>query len=246
MVSPLDVATLSQTSDGNTAVTGNAQPVAYIRDRANGYVLSQPTNNNRPSYLSAGINGRPALDFDGVNDSLFANTGGVLGIARNAPGVTVFAACSIDVIASGVFLPVFFLSRSGSSASTLVAVAANNNTFAAGGRRLDSDGAVIVNEQATYSTGVPYVVCGALNYSGASARVFRDGVVGGTNNSFHTAGNTEDANSRSVALFGLNDGAAQLLDGRMGDVLVYNRTLSDAEISVVNRWLGNRYGVSVA
>jgi hypothetical protein len=245
---PFDLATLSQTSDGTTAITGNSQPVAYIRDRVNGYAMTQTTNNNRPTYLSAGINGYPALDFDGVNDLLFSSSGGVLSISRNVGGLTIFAAFSLDTPSAAIFSPVVFIGRGNEQLSfaTRSGIAANNNLITAAGRRLDSDAAIIVSDTANFSIGTPYVACAAFNYSGSIARIFRDGIVRGTNTAFHSGGNTDNTDSRRVVLFGIDDTSGQVTDGRLGDVLVYNRLLSDAEISTVNRWLGSRYGVTVA
>jgi hypothetical protein len=244
---PFDLATLSQTSDGTTAITGNSQPVAYIRDRVNGYVLTQTTNNNRPNYLSAGINGYPALDFDGVNDALFTSSGGATGIARNVGGVTIFAVSNLDANGSGTFLPLVFFSTGVSAASTRSSLAVGDlGRFWAAGRRVDGGSVSGAIGSTTAALGTSYVCCAALNYSGQVARIFVNGSVDATNSIFHDGGNTADTDSLSVCLFGVNNGAQNLLDGRLGDALVYNRLLSDTEISTVSRWLGSRYGVTVA
>jgi hypothetical protein len=59
----LDASAIAGLSDGDPVTT-------WADSGPNGYNPTQATSGNRPLYRTAGINGRPALEFDGTNDNL--------------------------------------------------------------------------------------------------------------------------------------------------------------------------------
>lgn len=237
---------MAQASNGTTAVGANNDPVAYWADLLNGYALTQTTNNNRPLYLTSGINSRPALSFDGVNDNVNATSGAVCDAVRNTGGFTAIVVVNLTTSAAGV--SVSFLSRNGSNAQSRFNLTANFNTngFFLGGRRQETD--TVANVQGpngTFTSGVTCISAGVADYANSDGYLYVNGALNATNTSWLTNGLTPDSASAAVSVGGLPDGATQQLQGRIAQVLWYKRALSADEVAYVSRWLGRPYGVIV-
>lgn len=71
-----DVSTMAQNSNGTTAATAASDPVGYWADKSgNGRHARQSINNNRPALQLADRNGLPGLNFDGSNDYFACDSG---------------------------------------------------------------------------------------------------------------------------------------------------------------------------
>jgi|688.fasta_scaffold352676_3 hypothetical protein len=69
-----DVSTMSQNSDGTGAVAANGDPVGRINNKASAsFNATQPTNNLRPTLLTSGMGGRPALSLSSTANSGFSS-----------------------------------------------------------------------------------------------------------------------------------------------------------------------------
>ena len=76
-------------ADDFSTITLNGSTVSQWRDKSgNGCHASQGTPVNQPTYTVNGLNGKPALTFDGVNDRL-ATASTTLGITSSATLVVV-------------------------------------------------------------------------------------------------------------------------------------------------------------
>jgi hypothetical protein len=239
---------MSQASNGTTAVGANNDPVGYWKDLLNGYPLTQTTNNNRPLYLTSGINSRPALSFDGTNDNLNATSGAVLDAVRNTGGFTAFVACRLGGPTNNVSAT--FLSRNGSAAQSRINIGSNGsgngNSFFLGGRRLEADS--VTNATSTSGAATPnttFVLAAVADYSNSDGYLYINGALNATNTDWLTAGTTPDSASAAVSVGGLPDGATQQFLGQIAQVLWYKRALSASEVLFVSRWLGRIYGVTV-
>lgn len=235
---------MAQSSNGTTAVGANNDPVAYWKDLLNGYPLTQTTNNNRPLYVTSGINSRPALSFDGTNDNLNATSGAVCDAVRNTGG---FTAISIfRGVATSGNVSTSFLSRNGSSSQSRINCGVNWSTggFFLGGRRQETDGVANVNGAGSTAVGnSTYVFACVADYTNSDGYIYLNGSLHASSTSWLTDGSTPDSASAAVSLGGLPDGATQQFSGQIAQVLWYRRALSASEVAYVSRWLGRPYGV---
>lgn len=237
-----------QASAGTTAVAANNDPVGYWADLLNGYTLTQSTNNNRPLWLSAGINSLPALSFDGVNDYFSASSGSVLNAARSVSGFTAVAVMSPSYAGnSGGNQSWTIISRNGSAVQGRFHAYMNNT---GGGRntqltarRLDSDSAVTVFSAGFSSANENAIAATVATYSAGTGTFFKNGTAVSTQG-LTSSGTTADTASNSVGIGSLSDGTSPY-GGKLAQVLWYQRALSASEILYLSRWLGRIYGVAV-
>lgn len=239
---------MAQVSNGTTAVGANNDPVGYWADLLNGYPLTQTTNNNRPLYLTSGINSRPALSFDGTNDNLNATSGAVCDAVRNTGGFTAVAAIRLG--SPTQIVSYSYLSRNGSAGQSRINLTFNGTTgskaWVLGGRRQEADSAVNVtaaNDGGANNT--TYIMAGVADYTNSDGYLYRNGELHASNTSWLTGGTTPDSASAAVAVGGLSDGVTQQFLGQIAQVLWYKRALSASEVLFVSRWLGRIYGVAV-
>lgn len=246
-----DLSTLSQTSDGNTPVTANDNPVAYLKCKVTGTPLTQAVDANRPLWKAASsISGKPGLEFDGSNDYLFATSGGLMDVARNVNGFTAFTVVQSADLSSRVFWHLAVGGASSYFRARMSLAYISPSGLRAGGRRLDGD-LFEFAENTSFLASTPYVATAVADYANAQATLQLNGGVPATDSPFLTSGNTSNTASSHVMLGGqfTNDAftaVSGLFSGTFCEWLVYRRTLSTAEISRVERYLSNKYGIALA
>lgn len=244
-----DVASsMAQSSAGTTAVGANNDPVGYWADLLNGYPLTQTTNNNRPLYLTSGINSRPALSFDGTNDNLNATSGAVCDAVRNTGGFTAIAAIRLG--SPTQIVSYSYLSRNGSAGQSRINLTFNgtagSKAWFLGGRRQEADSVVnVTGANGGGASNTTYIMAGVADYTNSDGYLYRNGELHASNTGWLTDGSTPDSASAAVAVGGLSDGVTQQFAGQIAQVLWYKRALSASEVLLVSRWLGRIYGVAV-
>jgi hypothetical protein len=243
-----DTSTLSQTSDGLTPVTANNDPVAYLRCKVSGTALTQTTDANRPLYITSGINTKPGLDFDGTNDVLFAGSGTLMALAKNVSGVTLFHVHKIK--STSAASKYFFFCSTGSSA-TSGRFGTTNDTIVGTrpvliARRADADSVSVLNGTLGNVNTNPAIYVATWNYAGPTGALRVNGAVDFAATTFTglAAGSTSNTDSLQIAIGGVN-GASVFQPVVVGEVLAYQRVLTAAEISRVERYLAAKWGVSI-
>jgi hypothetical protein len=220
-----DASTLFQNSDGTTAAVAADDPVGHVRDKSpNARHMTQPTNNARPLLNLSAQNGRSALRFDGTNDFLVnANnflTGSPVSIAMVAQRE---ANSSVSSVASA--------GRGGASAPEVTFEATLRNAF------------LSPNNDVRVSSGNARRNGGASLDAGTSPTTFMIVTGGG-------ATNQNSVNAADGVLLGsLRDAAgnasAFLLNGRIGEVILYSRFLSLSERQALERYLSVKWGIGL-
>jgi hypothetical protein len=76
-------------ADASTVTTVSGAVSQWNDKSGNGRNISQSTANQRPTFTSSGLNGKPTLDFDGSNDVLLNASVGASGLS-NASIISVF------------------------------------------------------------------------------------------------------------------------------------------------------------
>ena len=222
--------------DASTLNSTNNQTVIYWPDRSgNNYTASSTVSTGRPIYKSNEINGRPAIDFDGINDHVCVQN--VAGL--NGQPISWFIVGKFDQFASSSQTLVHFGHTGTSNNKNLRFTSyhgASNKVFSSQ-LNTNGGGAASIHTMSTnyqlYST---IVGVSTLNSStngtvtGAISQTFYSPV---NNNAYVTLGR------RSF----LNDA---YLNGKISEVIVFNYQLGTAQKTIVENYLSSKYAMVIS
>jgi hypothetical protein len=189
--------------------------------------LTQSITNNQPTLST--LNGRTAFSFDGSNDQLAAASSIIT--ASSAGQFSAFAVVQTSDNSGNMF-------SAGAVNNGFNFLAATNDFRLLFGMNAGTPTAVTISRTAN----TPDVF--GVTYAAGTAQLG----INGTLNSAVSVTNTVNASS-NVFVVGNRSGqtaAAELYAGLIGSIVIYNRALSLAERSRVERWLGSRWGIAVA
>jgi hypothetical protein len=193
----------------------------------NGHTVSQSTTNNQPTLST--INGRTALLFDGTNDQLAAST--VVLDVTSSSAFSFFGVTQIANTEQG------FVLGHASGAGLGTSIYANTTTL-----EFRYGNAVAALSSPTKADNVAQVW--SATHNNKSGTWSLDGAIAAAVTTASTftspAANFVIGNRPSGAI------AGTFLSGRVGSLLIYNRDLSLAERRRIDRWLGSRWGITVA
>jgi hypothetical protein len=228
----------------DSSLTFNGNTVSEWRDLSgNGRHFAQGTAGAQPDGVTRTQNGRRVLDFDATR--FMTGNAASLTTLRNVPGATAVIVARLDQTsrngaffnfstAVGVSFARFQMGQSTTIGGTYV-----------GGRRLDANSfAATPFSDNTNSQ----ILTGVLNYSAASAFIYSNGSLQASNTSFQTSGNSDDTSHAAVSLANNSNtlSGSQPHDGWIGEMLVWSRALADLERQRVERYLGRKWGITVA
>ena len=213
------------------AVTAS-QPVGYWRDRS-GTGLTAVTADATKRPLVATVNGRRALDFDGVNDTLtmqgYSAENGLTGLTR-------FAVAFADTNASSILLTVTDNSIGYKGGARFIDLQSNNIQFAAGSSGFTVGSVNVANTGYTLVRDAPHVL--GSTYDGSKATL-EEAILA------HYDGATLTPTSTSGAVYsplvsggtrlhmGSNVNANNWWNGKIYEYLVYDRALNPAQRRMV-------------
>ena len=219
-------------------LSGNV--ITWRDQSGNGRDVTQATDASRPAWIagnaSGNINGLPTVHFNTGTKILARANSNVL---QNKDGWTAIAFYRFSTSAA-VNSPVFFASVNG--APTTGRASIRNETTGRVGtawRRLDGDSVALIGYVANPNNGDISLQVGRLDFRSGSleSMVRYNGVTtaGGT----PSAGLTSNTTSDTVAL-----GRVSTIQwfGHLGEILLYDRALSDAELAQVETYLIGRWG----
>lgn len=222
----LDLTAMAQNSDGTGAVAVGDQ-VGYWKDKSTTAAhVTQGTAANRPTLTANKVGGRAALTFDGTNDNLSKSS---------------------------------YTAQNSLAALTRIAVTGNANqvgwitrVWSGGGDGLTLNGGFRVLVDATGSNFTTFQVPGISTnaipvaiYSTVyanSAMSLRANSVSVTGTVIGTIPSATAAGSPTLHI-GSNIGANQFWNGPIAEYIVYNRALSNAELTSVENYLKKRWGL---
>lgn len=227
---PLRISGLVAWWDAQVATSYDIQTgVQNWRDLSgNGHTVSQAVTNNQPTLST--INGRTALLFDGSNDQLDAASS-VLSVT-SASAFSFFGVTQVANAESG------FIVGTASGAALGVSVFCNVSSQ----YEFRYGNTLSVLSSPTKADNVAQVW--SATHNNKSATWSLDGTVA----SAVTTVSTFTSPTANLAIGNRPGGATSgtYLSGRIGSLLIYNRELSLAERQRIDRWLGQRWGVTVA
>jgi hypothetical protein len=231
-----DLSAMAQNSDGTTAVVATDDPVGFWRDKSGKTRhAKQTTNNNRPALKLADKNGRPGLNFDGSDDFFLCDSG------------TAFAAAIAILVIRRTGNPASYAAvYNHSPVSNIAGISASPQTFAV--------------QQASGVVGRLYGLQGSAGITRQNGTALT-----ATNSGFFnlfTANllpNTTDTNVISVQgnitttvgpqfpLIGVDSFAAtRVYPMRLYELLIYSVIPSTAQLQTIERYLGRKWGITVA
>ena len=218
------VSSLAQLSTGETAVAADSDPVGSWADLSgNGRTLTQSTTNNRPVYKTGVLNGKPVIDFDGVNDSMIASF-------TLAQPITYFLVYRYDATITTGNPRVFdgatgnSMSFFGSTSNTLMGIFAGSS----------ADPLISMTQRTQFSIT-------EIQANGASTAVRVNGAIAG----FGTTNNIGASSPDGIRLGAFSQSAA-FGDVSFAEVLIYSSIIAESASRQVRSYLGKKYGIAVA
>lgn len=226
-----DASRMYQLSTGSTAVAANNDPVGYVGCYVGGNAL-QATTNNRPLWITGAQNGLPVLRFDGSNDSL-----------------------QIGSVALQGFMAVFVAGKFTTSKPIFIehsANASNNDGFYVYGGTTNTlqirRSALLFTRNASGSAwmGSSFAVVDYIHGGKPDVSITKNGAVETLTTGTGGDSTLSDTSISSALNICSRNQASVFSDGDLGELIIYNRRITDAEARIVRRYLGRKWGVAVA
>lgn len=205
-------------------ITASSSLVSKWADQSASHLDAvQGTARMQPLLLPDGINGHPAVVFDGVDDFLQITKAFDL----ETGAITVFAVAMMPdtSICSGIFE-----SSNG----------AEDNDINIGSYQKTVNWEVLdtADENTPFDEGVPVIVSGSASADGTGF-VVANGVVGSTLSNYNSPAKLQ----RLQTFIGKSlYSGCQTFPGRIGEVIIYNRALTLEETLGVQKYLGDEFG----
>lgn len=200
----------------------NASTGTWSDKSGNGRDFAQTIAANRPIVSAVTQNGRAILEFDGSNDQLQNGTN-FLQISN----CTLFGAYRRLGGAFGGII------SSATAADRSPALLIENNVGAVRGHaNFSAAGAGVVNAFCIFT--------GSVNAGATTA------FVNGAQVDSDAASNTLDTAGTTTSIGTYRQNAANYINGYIGEIVVYSRVLSANERIRIERYLGRKWGITVA
>jgi large repetitive protein len=215
-------------ADQITGASNGAQLASWDDSSGNGNTATQATALVRPQYIASWTNGQPATSYNGTGYT-FATT---LTQAEVGAAMTVFAVCEVTAATNGAGAADQRVlsnqtSLTDSNGVTLDTYAASGNAW----RVLASGGEAVA---ATATLNTPSII--SATFGGGSEYLNGDKATGIVNYALTTS---------SPYYLGSLAGTTRYFTGRIGEVIVFNRKLTDGERHQIEGYLGTKYNITV-
>jgi len=210
----------------------------WVDRSGNGISPTQATAVKRPFLAANGIGGKPALQFDGVDDALEV---GPVPLLSACPGGTIFIAHKNTGDSANIARMVAVLTDSSAGTFRLgINQRSVNSVYdQAGGRRLNADAGMVTAENPGYQT-MPRIVRLAANWQAARFEKWVNGQLVSYIDPFQTPG-LSDASASWLSIVG--NAAANI---RISEILIYGRYLPASEAAAVERYLSRKYAIALS
>ena len=230
---PRSIATLSYWLDASdsASVTTVSGAVSSWASKVGAGTATQGAANNRPAYTTAGRNGRNVITFDGSNDFLTTST-----LSLNQPFTIFWAGRSNGTGNVGPYV------CDGSTSTTRVAVLWNGDGTAGTAGRLGSFAGTAVIQAGSGTQAYNAWAVVAATFSGASSVLRADGAQIATGN----------VGANNITALSLGDRFSSLplsgtpFNGPWGEFLIYTGSITTAQIQRIERYLANKWSVTLA
>ncbi len=192
----------------------------------------QSTTSRQPTYTSNGINGLPALKFVRANSS---NMSVAYGFDNNANTLTLFLVWQPTLNPS---LEMDLLEKwTGSSGYPYTLRSYSTYRF----ESYDGSSNPVVISTTSRKYGITHLVTGRKIKKG-SIQMWVNGVSeGGT-----VTDTTNNSSNTSPLFIGSRNNGANFMDGYIGEIIIFDRALTDQEIEDVETYLGTKWDITIS
>jgi hypothetical protein len=242
-------------SDSST-ITLNGSNVSEWRDKsgAGSPAAAQGFAANQPAYNASGLNGRGTIDFATTRSLVFGSSTASFNYLHNSTGGTVFIVIRPgDSSDPNAYAP-FLINNNDTSANTgislafddRVSVSRNNALVAVVNRGVSGFQTAAIIPNNFFATANAYCVlsvaydCGNATAS-SRMRAYLNGTVNATTNTVANAAATGNASANMT--IGSAGGGTR---AAVAEMLFYQGVLSTSRRQTVERYLGKKYGITVA
>ncbi len=216
----------------------NGAPVAEWRDmRGQGHNLSQAGVAAQPVFRTNALAGRPAVDFDGANDSLAGQVGGITG------SVSVVTVCRFEELnqAAGDYDYVLSIGQDQTRHHLSVSRCAAGYAPGWDNAYYSYMGGSLVSMRGPALPGRQWVTIAAVHSaSGTAHTVYVDGIPAPVQ---QYTGTLALDGSIDLGRFVKPGYANHYLHGQIAETLVYDRALQPQDLFTIHAYLKARYGV---
>jgi hypothetical protein len=232
---PTDLSGLVLWLKADTLALNDGDAVGSWADSSgNGNTASQAAGASKPTYKAGIINSLPVVRFDGSNDYLT--------VTRNAglepAAITIFALIRATTPPANFSYVASKVLTAGASASYALNVSGASALRCFG--NFATTGEVFAGQTipaAVWAISPARITC--MKADGSKLYLYYDGGVAG--DGVTAAGNlVYDANDLKIGSY---DGASLFMAFDLGELLIYNSALSDADRWSVNKYLGTRWAI---
>ena len=240
---PRQISNLQLWFDATKITSADATKISSWSDLSgNQYDAAQATSGSQPTYNLNKQNGLPCVTFDGSTSFMSITSG--LGITANIAGASTFVALKHNT--TGAVNRVVFNIATASGTTNRVNIAKNTaNKFSTVTRRTDTTGN-ITNASTRTVVANEFVIHNVINnYLGGTIFQYLDNTQDpSSSNNYAASGNTTNSNSGFMYIGCDNDTPTiDFFSGDIGEIIFYNKALSDAERTSVHLYLKRKWGI---
>lgn len=218
-------------ADFNTIVQSGGLVSAWKDKSGQLRNATQGTGGSQPTYTTNAQAGNAVLNFDGVDDFLSVPHNTQLN--PNTGGYTIFF---VRKLFENPGVTGFYMSK-GNSSSTTLGWSLVNSTASLRGR--DSAGNSFNITNAYPSPSVIFQIA-SITFSGTTATTYLNNVLSGTPGTYVTT-----INSTSNLVLAASPSGTTPPHVQMGEVIFFNREFTTNEITKMDRYLANKWGISI-
>lgn len=234
---PSRVSGLAVWLDASRITAANSDPIQTWVDPISGFSPTQATSTKRPLLIVNGINGQPALQFDGVDDTMATAS---VPLLSSCPGATIFIVSQNTNAPLDVTRTMGVLNGAGGFRLGINQRGFPTSYDSAGGRRLDTDTAIVSLVNPGYSSN-PRIIRLAANWQGTRLEQYKNGQFYYANSSFQTTG-LSDSSYTTLEINSSSNPASI----KIAEILIYSRFLSTDETAAAERYLSRKYSISLS
>lgn len=251
---PLNMATVPQIyldaqDSVVTDVSGFASAISNLGAMGANGDFSQGTAANQPAILTAELNGKRVLSFDGSNDVLLGASAAQKDLFRNKAAAWAFVVYKKRSTDGGAQTRRIFHCSNGSNANTRFGVytsstAGGANMPALSAQRLDADTPTTLTATVAHA-GSYALMLTAIDYSARTGRIYLDGALDAVNTTLTaTAGSTSNTTSANSLSIGARYDGILLADIDLATITLSNTYPATDDIDKLFGWAAHKYGLT--